>query len=168
VTDQDLEAPTGYELASPGHRIGAQFVDVGLYIVTLGIGWLIWNLIMWGQGQTPAKNLLKLRVVDEKKHKPANWGHMLIRQALIPGAISLVFYIPYFMILFTGAAIGFSVFSAISLAVCLIAAFAICIIDFVWLFGPQRKRLLDYWAKTIVINEANFVPEYGSAAKPEL
>jgi uncharacterized RDD family membrane protein YckC len=161
VVDQELIAPAEYQLASPGHRIGAQFVDIGLYIVTLGIGWLIWNLIMWGQGQTPAKNLLKIRVVDEKKFKPANWGHMCVRQALIPGAISLVFYVPYLMILVSGAAVGFGLFGAISLGVCLIAVLVVYIIDFVWLFGPKRKRLIDYWAKTIVINEANGAPQYG-------
>ena len=151
-----------FELASPGHRIAAVAVDAGLYIVTLGIGWIIWNLIMWGQGQTPAKNLLKLRVVDETKNRPARWGHMCIRQALIPGAISAIYYIPYLVVFITGVTLGSSTLGVICLIASGLVLLAIYITDFVWLFGPRRKRLFDYWAKTIVINEANFKPEYAT------
>lgn len=33
------------------------------YTVTLAIGWLIWALIVYSHGQSPAKQLLKMRVV---------------------------------------------------------------------------------------------------------
>ena len=161
VGEAKMEVNEQFELASPGHRIAAAFVDMGLYVVTLGIGWFIWNLVMWGQGQTPAKSLLKIRVVDEKRRKPANWGHMFVRQALIPAAISLVLYIPYVTLLATGITVGFGVFSATAFILCICLAVAIYVTDFVWLFGPRRRRLIDYWAKALVINEANAIPQYG-------
>jgi len=39
--------------------------------------------------------------------------------------------------------------------VLLVAAYlAIVVIDIVWIFGPRHRRLLDYLAKTYVVNEA--------------
>jgi hypothetical protein len=42
----------------------------------LEIGWLIWSLIVWGQGQTPGKQILKMRVYDKTTSKPAKWGQV--------------------------------------------------------------------------------------------
>ena len=72
------------EIASPGHRIGAIVVDCGLQIVTLYFGYLIWNLIVMAQGQSTGKQLLKVRVMSEVTNRPATWGHMAIRNYLIP------------------------------------------------------------------------------------
>ena len=83
-------------LATPGHRIGAIAVDIGFYIVTLGIGHFIWNLVVMAQGQSPGKQLLKVRVMSEITNKPANWGHMAIRNYLIPLSMSLPFLVPYY------------------------------------------------------------------------
>jgi len=144
-----------FKLATPGHRIGAFAVDMGLNFVTLGIGWFIWSLIMWGKGQTPGKNLLKIRVINEVNSQPARWGHMCLRQVVIPSTISFSWYVPYLVFLFTGAAYGFNAFMVICFSLATILAIAVYVTDFVWLFGPKHKRLIDYWAKTIVINEAD-------------
>jgi uncharacterized RDD family membrane protein YckC len=142
------------KLATPQHRLAAAAVDAGLYLVTLGIGWSIWTLIMWAKGQTPGKQLLKIRVYGEVKNQPANWGHMLVRQSLIPGALTFFFYIPY-LIFYVGAGdYTFSVISGITMLLLVAAYVAMVIIDIVWIFGPQRRRLLDYLAKTYVVNEA--------------
>ena len=143
-----------FRLARPGHRIAAVAVDAGLNFVTLGVGWFIWSLIMWGNGQTPGKNLLKIRVINEVNGQPARWGHMCLRQGLIPLAISMAWYLPYLVFLFSGAAFGFTVFMIISFSLASILAIAVYVTDFVWLFGPKHKRLVAYWAKTIVVNEA--------------
>ena len=76
--------------ATVQHRLGGWAVDLGLNFVTFGIGWFIWSLIVWGQGQTPGKQLLKMRVYDKTTAKPAKWGHMAIRQILLPISFSLV------------------------------------------------------------------------------
>lgn len=145
---------TDHKLATPQHRLGAAAVDAGLYIVTLGIGWAIWNLIMWGRGQTPGKQLLKIRVYGEVKNSPANWGHMLVRQSLLPGTLTLFLYIPSLIFYIGNSQYEFSAISSIAMLLLVMAYLAIGIIDIVWIFGPQRRRLLDYLAKTYVVNEA--------------
>src|ERR1700712_5857687 len=49
-----LTLPAGLQLASVGRRIGAYFLAIPLFIVTLGIGYIIWGLILWNKGQSPA------------------------------------------------------------------------------------------------------------------
>ena len=144
---------TDHKLATPQHRLGAAAVDAGLYIVTLGIGWAIWNLIMWGRGQTPGKQLLKIRVFGEVKNSPANWGHMLVRQSLLPGTLTLFLYIPSLIFYIGNSQYEFSAISSIAMLLLVMAYLAIVIIDIVWIFGPRRRRLLDYLAKTYVVNE---------------
>lgn len=139
--------------ATPGHRIAAAAVDLGLNIVTLNIGWFIWNLVVMAKGQTPGKQLLKIRVMNEKTQKPVSWGHMAIRQILIPLASSLFFLVPYALLIsqeFVGATITSASLFALSFCVYL----AIWITDFVWLVTKSNRRLIDYWAKTVVVNEA--------------
>ena len=79
-----------YPNANPEHRVAGFFLDIGLFIVTLGIGWIIWSLIVWQYGQTPAKQVLKMKVYDQTTSEVARWGHMAIRQFLVPIAISIV------------------------------------------------------------------------------
>ena len=141
-------------LASPGHRIGAIAVDAGLNLVTLGIGWFIWSLVTWTRGQTPGKSLLKIRVMNSKSGTPAKWGQMCIRQVLIPSAIGLTVMIPYYTWVFKGFSTENVTPGIIAFTFCVGIYLAVYILDFVWLFGPRRKRLIDYWAGTVVINEA--------------
>jgi uncharacterized RDD family membrane protein YckC len=139
-------------LATPGHRVGAIAVDIGFYIVTLGIGQFIWNLVVMAQGQSPGKQLLKVRVMSEVTNKPANWGHMAIRHFLIPLTMSLPFLIPYYVWVFKGFSSNLS--GIVLLGLCLGMYLAVLVVDVVWLFGAKRRRLVDYWAKTYVVNEA--------------
>lgn len=67
-------------LASVGKRLGGLLLDTALAIITLGIGWLIWLLIVMGRGQTPAKQLLHMRVVRIDDGKVASWGKMFVRE----------------------------------------------------------------------------------------
>src|SRR5690348_6750408 len=60
--ESGLLLPNGTELASVGRRIGAFFLAIPLWIITLGIGYIIWGLILWGRGQTPALSVLGMRV----------------------------------------------------------------------------------------------------------
>lgn len=39
----------------------AWFLGLLLFIVTLGMGYITWSLLVWGQGQTPAQRMLSLR-----------------------------------------------------------------------------------------------------------
>jgi uncharacterized RDD family membrane protein YckC len=96
--------PPGVELATPGRRIGGWFLDILLAIVTLGIGYLIWTLFFtWRWGQTPAKQVLGMRIYKLETQRAATWGTMFLRQ-FIGGIVNGIFYIGYivsFIFLFT-------------------------------------------------------------------
>ena len=74
------------QLASPQARLGSFLVDVGLLIVTLFVGWLIWSFFTWQTGQTPAKRLLKQVVVSSKDDQPFTWVQMLLREGVVKWA----------------------------------------------------------------------------------
>ena len=128
MTEQQIEVAP---LASQQHRLAAVAVDSGLLIVTFGIGWFIWALVIWGEGQTPAKQILKMRTINFTNGRPASWGHMAIREFLIP--------------LTVGIANGLTFY---------VAGVAWIIIEIVFYFTKNQRTLRDYWAKTAVINEA--------------
>lgn len=72
------QAPT-YELASPGTRLLGLMLNGGLSIVTLGIGWLIWAIVLLPKGTDPAKSLLKMHVIDSRTGQRAGGGKMALR-----------------------------------------------------------------------------------------
>jgi len=84
LTAQDVmnRLPPGVELATIGRRFGAALLNLLLVIVTLGIGWIIWALILWKRGQNPAQRMLKLRVVKEATGQLPTYGEMFIRNFL--------------------------------------------------------------------------------------
>ena len=75
------------ELSSVGKRFGAYLLEFVLVIVTLVIGWLIWTLIILGKGQTPAKQILKMRVVEMNTGQVASYGKMFVREFLLKGIL---------------------------------------------------------------------------------
>jgi uncharacterized RDD family membrane protein YckC len=117
--------------ASFQHRLGAIVLDATLIVLTLGIGWVIWSFIVWGEGQTPAKKILKLRTINFTNGRSASWGHMGIREGLIPITVSIASSV-------TGG----------------IAYIAWIIVEIVFYFTKNQRTLRDYWVKTAVINEA--------------
>jgi uncharacterized RDD family membrane protein YckC len=82
-----------YVLASKGKRFGGLLLDAVLMVVTLFIGWVIWWIILWKQGQSPAKSILKMRVYKLSEGRAANVSEMAIREAV--GKILLGF-IPFY------------------------------------------------------------------------
>ena len=126
-------ANTGSPLryASFQHRLGAYALDAVLAVLTLGIGWLIWSMIVWGEGQTPAKKILKIRVRHFETGTVATWGHMAVREFLVPLTVSIASSFTY----------G-------------IAAVAWIVIEIVFYFTKNNRTLRDLWVKTAVINEA--------------
>jgi uncharacterized RDD family membrane protein YckC len=77
-------------LASPGKRLGAMLLDAVLASVTLGIGWLVWALIVYGRGQTPAKQLLGMRYVTVASGRGAGWGRTFLREFIVKSIVGLV------------------------------------------------------------------------------
>jgi uncharacterized RDD family membrane protein YckC len=97
--------PQGVRLASSGRRLGGYVLEILLAIVTLFIGWLVWALVVFSRGQTPAKQLLGMRVVKIREGAHATWGSMAIREFLAKPAIgllaafTLIGYVLYFWLL---------------------------------------------------------------------
>ena len=120
-----------FRYASFQHRLGAIALDAALMILTLGIGWIIWSMIVWSDGQTPAKKILKLRTLNQTNGRAATWGHMAIREALVPITVSAASTI-------TGG----------------IAGIAWIVVEIVFYFTKGQRTLRDYWVKTVVVNEA--------------
>jgi uncharacterized RDD family membrane protein YckC len=140
--------------ASARHRFGQLLLEIALIIVTLGLGYLIWLLVVMDRGQTPGKQILKLRVYDETTGKPAKWGHMFIRELGI--YIALTFGV-YALVLLFGIqslsdieSIGYFELGPADYILNIIV-----LIDAIWIFkGNDHKRLIDVICKTDVLNEA--------------
>lgn len=80
-----LLLPNGTELAGVGRRIGAWFLTIPLVIVTLGVGYVIWGLVVWGNGQTPTLQVLGMRAWRPETNRVAGFWYMALRE--IPGRI---------------------------------------------------------------------------------
>ena len=116
-------------LASRKRRLGAALLEVPLTMVTLVIGYLIWSLIVFARGQTPGKQLLKMRVVRLEERRTAHLGWMALRQILL---ISLVGVLLDLII--TGLALVWALVNGIVL-----------------LATNRRQALWDMMLKTVVI-----------------
>jgi len=122
-----LLLPEGTELASVGRRIGAYFLSIPLAIITLGIGYIIWGLIVWGNGQTPALQVLGMRCWRPETNRVAGFWRMALREIpgrLIDGILSFITLITSFVLMCT---------------------------------GRERKALHDWIAGTVVLHDPNKV-----------
>ena len=117
--------------ASFQHRLGAYALDIAISALTFGIGWLIWSFIVWGEGQTPGKKILKIRVRNFDTGAVATWGHMAVRELLVPLTVAIA----------VGLTSG-------------LAAVAWIVLEIVFYYTKNSRTLRDYWVKTAVINEA--------------
>jgi uncharacterized RDD family membrane protein YckC len=80
--ESGLVLPQGVQLASVGRRIGAYFLAIPLAIVTLVIGYIIWGLIAWANGQTPALQVLGMRCWRPEEGRVAGWWWMALREVV--------------------------------------------------------------------------------------
>ena len=124
---QVVGAPPGVRLSTVGKRFGGWILEIALSIVTLGIGYFIWSLIVWANGTTPGKQLLGMRVIRMDTRARAGWGRMFIREFLVSGLL-----------------IGF--LSAITAGIGWIVA--VCLI-----FGALRQTLWDLISGTTVVDD---------------
>ncbi len=122
-----LNLPMGVELASIGRRIGAYFLSIPLAIVTLGIGYAIWGLIVRGRGQTPALHVLGMRCWRPETGNVAGWWWMALRE--IVGCFIEGFLGP----------------------ITLVVSFVLMV------SGRERKCLHDYIAGTVVVRDSTMV-----------
>ena len=128
-TDQQsgLLLPQGTVLANPGRRIGAYFLAFPLIIITLGIGYLIWGLIVWANGQTPALQVLGMRCYRPEDNRVAGFGWMALRE-IVGGILEAILWIITSLISFI-----------------------------FMLTRPDRRTLHDLVAGTVVLHDPNKV-----------
>ena len=107
-----------------GVRLGALALDSLLFVVTCGIGWLVWSIVLWQQATSPAKKMLGLRIVDLNTGAPATMQQMLLRELLGKIVLGSV----------TSGATG--IVSAVLVLV-----------------TPTRQGVWDYLSKTTVVSE---------------
>jgi uncharacterized RDD family membrane protein YckC len=99
-----LMLPAGVQLASVGRRIGAYFLAIPLAIVTLGIGYVIWGLIVWGRGQTPALQVLGMRCWRPETGRVASWWWMALREIVgrfVESILSIITLLVSFILMLT-------------------------------------------------------------------
>ena len=141
-----------FQKATVQHRLGGKAVDLAMYTVTFGIGWLIWALVIWGQGQTPGKQILKMRVYDKTTGKPAKWGHMAIREFLLP-LTTTVAILPFIAVI--SLSIPDQGQQVVYIGLLYFVVFLIQLVDAFWILkGSERNRLVDKFARTDVLNES--------------
>jgi uncharacterized RDD family membrane protein YckC len=119
------QAVPDHALVSPWLRLGASLLNGVLVVVTLGIGYLIWTLVLWGQGQNPGKKICGLRVVKADTGRVATFGDMLVRNFV-----------------FGGIVLGF--LGGITVGI-------LYLVDALMIFGGRRQRLIDKMAGTLVV-----------------
>ena len=139
----------GFRYASFQHRLGALALDGVFFFLTFGIGWLIWSIIVWGEGQTPAKKILKIRVHNSVHGRVASRGHMAIREGLL--GLWFLFVWMYLLLVF-----AFPLFLLVTIFINLavVVGFVWIILEIVFYFTKNSRTLRDLWVKTAVINEA--------------
>jgi uncharacterized RDD family membrane protein YckC len=99
-----LMLPQGTQLATPERRIGAFFLAIPLWIVTLFIGYIIWGLIVWNNGQTPTYQLLGMRCFRPETNRVAGFWWMALRETIgrfLDGILSIITEVISVVFMFT-------------------------------------------------------------------
>jgi uncharacterized RDD family membrane protein YckC len=128
-TQSGLTLPQGVQLAGQGRRIGAYFLAIPLAIVTLVIGYVIWGLIAWSRGQTPALQVLGMRCWRPETGRVPGFWRMALREIIgriLDGILGIVTGLTSFIL---------------------------------FLATRERKALHDYVAGTVVLYDPDKVLE---------
>ena len=132
---------------SPGRRFWALALDILLFWLTIGFGWVIWALILLPKSQTPAKQILGYVLVDHQSGRtPAIW-RIALRQFLPLGLTVFAFFGPLYVLNYTHESnqdLVVPVGGTLVLALFLL-------IDALFVIGRQRRRLFDYFFNTAVV-----------------
>jgi uncharacterized RDD family membrane protein YckC len=97
-----LVLPEGTQLAPIGRRVGAFFLAIPLIIVTLVIGYVIWGIIAWTKGTTPALQVLGMRCWRPQEQRVPGFWWMALRNIvgrILEGILSFITAIGSFIIM---------------------------------------------------------------------
>jgi uncharacterized RDD family membrane protein YckC len=130
----------GLRMASSQHRIASLLLDSALIFVTFGIGWFIWSLFTWKDGQSPAKKILKIKVVRDDSRGQVSWGHMALYELFFGVVVASLCSI---VNLLTFGLLGS------------VTYFIFWVTDFCWYWKDGKKRTIrDNVVKVFVVNIA--------------
>jgi uncharacterized RDD family membrane protein YckC len=82
--------PDGVMYSTPGQRFKAYLLDMLLFTVTCGIGWLIWAIKIGPEGWTPGKKMCGMRVISTIDGKTLTLGTLLLRDLVVRGIIGSI------------------------------------------------------------------------------
>lgn len=88
-------APIGVRVSSPGKRLAAYVLDFIICVLTRGIGWVIWTIIVAAKGQSPGKQILGMKVVHLSDSGAASWGRMFLREMIAKAVIAIGVFITF-------------------------------------------------------------------------
>jgi uncharacterized RDD family membrane protein YckC len=127
----------GEEATFTRRFFGDDMLESVLQVCTLGIGWLIWLAIVAPKGQTPAKQLLNIRIHDYRTGEIASAGQVWIREVGVKLVLPLAIYLTLWAAISEGTGNGISSLYGLVVGIALIA-------------NDERRALWDYIAGTIV------------------
>jgi HAMP domain-containing protein len=136
--------PDGVQLSSPLKRLAGAVLEPVLAAVTLGVGWLAWSLVVWGRGQTPAKQLLGMVVARSGTRYAAGRGTMFFREIVAKTVVGLL---PAAIAVLLPAAGGISI-----VALLLFPALA-AVLNAWLLWDRNRQEPWDKLAVTVVVDD---------------
>jgi hypothetical protein len=103
---------------------------------TFGFGWVGWWIIAWSDGQSPAKVVLHLHVVNAEDGRLASFGRMAVRE-LVGKAIA-------------GAGVAAGVYLGLWWLLGVVALY-VAVSGVLALTDNRRRTLWDRLAKTVVL-----------------
>lgn len=92
VASAPVPPPSSKAMSSPRRRARGLGLEGILFLATLGAGWLVWSAVLWRQGQTPAKRLMRMRCIDTRSGAAAGAATMATRELAlkwVPGLATL-------------------------------------------------------------------------------
>jgi len=87
--------PHGTEISSAARRLGEFLLEWVLVVITAFIGWLVWALIVFKNGQTPAKQVMGMRCVKLRTDQTATWGTMFLREFIARPVIWILSWLTF-------------------------------------------------------------------------
>lgn len=93
--------PEGVVITSKMRRFVCALLEGVLSILTLGIGYFVWQFFVYSKGQIPGKQLMGMRVISLNDGKALTFWTMILREWVIKGVIGgVTFGLGYLWILF--------------------------------------------------------------------
>jgi len=135
-------------------------IDIGLALLTGGVGWIIWTIFLAKYGQTPAKRLRDKVVITSRTGQIAKGPRFFARELI---TVAIFFYLIAGFIWGFGVLIDVGGFWINTFAIPLFLGLVI-VVDVMWLFLPARRRLIDVILGTNVVEGEGI--SYQSFATP--